>query len=177
MSGNLTLVIGGASSGKSSIAEKICVLSGLPRIYLATAQVFDTEMRAKVVHHRTDRGQNWHTIEEPFEAAKVVSATKEGEVLLFDCATMWLTNHLLADNNLTAETEALLTALTQSPAQVVIVSNEIGMGVVPENALARRFRIAQGGLNSKLAEQCGTVIGVMAGLPFALKGALPKGIT
>lgn len=173
----ITLVIGGASSGKSSIAEKICFHSGLDRIYLASAQTFDDEMRTKVDRHRTQRGENWHTIEEPFDAARIVAAATAGQIVLFDCATLWLTNHLLADHDLEAETEVLLDALRQTPAHIVIVTNEVGQGIVPDNALSRQFRIAQGTLNRQIAEVAGTVVGVMAGLPFMLKGARPEALS
>ena len=177
MCANMTVVLGGASSGKSDIAEKLCVNSMLQKVYLASAECLDQEMRTKVAQHRTKRGGEWCTIEEPLEAARVISDRKAGEILLFDCATMWLTNHLLADHDLSCETDALLDAIKSSTAEVVIVSNETGLGVVPENALARRFRIAQGDLNRRLAAQADTVIGVMAGLPFALKGNLPAGLS
>jgi len=177
MCANMTVVLGGASSGKSDIAEKLCVNRMLRKVYLASAECLDQEMRTKAAQHRTKRGADWCTIEEPLEAARVISDRKAGEILLFDCATMWLTNHLLADHDLSRETDALLDAIKSSPAEVVIVSNETGLGVVPENALARRFRISQGDLNRRLAAQADTVIGVMAGLPFALKGNLPAGLS
>ncbi|PTQ70767.1 adenosylcobinamide kinase /adenosylcobinamide-phosphate guanylyltransferase [Celeribacter persicus] len=176
MCANMTVVLGGASSGKSDFSEKICFHSGLEKIYLASAQAFDEEMRTKAEQHRTNRGPDWCTIEEPFAADRVISEVREGQILLFDCATLWLTNHFLADHDLERETESLLSAIRQCPAQIVVVSNEVGLGIVPENALARRFRIAQGALNRRLAEEAGTVVGVMAGLPFVLKGALPEGL-
>ncbi|TNE67064.1 MAG: bifunctional adenosylcobinamide kinase/adenosylcobinamide-phosphate guanylyltransferase [Rhodobacteraceae bacterium] len=173
---NMTVVLGGASSGKSDFSEKICVHSGLDRVYLASAQICDEEMRTKAERHRTNRGSDWCTIEEPYAASRVISETLEGQILLFDCATLWLTNHLLADHDLERETENLIAAIRHSPAQIVVVSNEVGLGIVPENALARRFRIAQGALNRRLAEEAATVVGVMAGLPFVLKGSLPEGL-
>lgn len=169
----LTTVIGGASSGKSSFAEKLCLISGLERVYLASSQVLDDEMRTKVERHRTDRGADWCTIEEPLDAARVFRGAKSGQIVLFDCATMWLTNHLLAEHDLDKEVDNLLDALSTCAAQVVVVTNETGMGIVPENAMARAFRIAQGGLNRRLAAQSDHVLAVMAGLPFALKGSLP----
>ncbi|WP_417261854.1 bifunctional adenosylcobinamide kinase/adenosylcobinamide-phosphate guanylyltransferase [Celeribacter sp.] len=174
---NMTVVLGGASSGKSKISEKICIISKLDRFYLASAECFDEEMRTKAAQHRTSRGEDWCTIEEPLAADRVISELKEGQILLFDCATMWLSNHLFAESDLAAETETLLAAIRACPAKIVIVSNETGLGIVPENALARRFRIAQGELNQRLAAEAGTVIGVIAGLPFALKGQLPEGFT
>lgn len=176
MCANMTVVLGGASSGKSDFAEKICINSNLSLTYLATAQMFDEEMRTKVERHRTKRGSKWCTIEEPYAADQAISRASAGEILLFDCATLWLTNHLLADHDMDLETEKLLAAIRTTKAEIVVVSNEVGLGIVPENALARRFRIAQGELNRRLAREADTVVGVMAGLPFALKGALPEGL-
>lgn len=173
---NLTVVIGGASSGKSGISEKICLNSRLSRIYLATAQVLDDEMKMKVERHRADRGPLWHTIEQPFSAAEDIARVTQDEVLLLDCATMWLTNHLLAEHNLDRETDALLDSINRAAGEIVVVTNEVGMGIVPDNALSRRFRIAQGTLNRRLAERADCVVGVMAGLPFSLKGPLPEGL-
>lgn len=173
----LTLVLGGAASGKSDVSEKLCIHSGLHPTYLATAQAHDDEMRAKIARHRTDRGAKWHTFEAPLHVNEALSEcdTADG-IILLDCATMWLSNHLLADSNLLKEQERLLETLEKCAAPVVIVSNEVGQSVVPENALARAFQNAQGRLNRALAAQADSVIGVMAGLPFALKGALPEAL-
>lgn len=176
MCAHLSLVIGGASSGKSGIAEKLILSSGLPKVYLATAQAFDDEMTAKIARHRTDRGAGWVTIDAPLATGAALLRIEAGQIVLLDCATMWLSNHLLTGSNLAREQAALLDALARCAAPVVVVSNEVGQGIVPDNALARRFREAQGALNRALAAQAGQVIGVMAGLPFALKGALPKGV-
>jgi len=167
----LTLVIGGASSGKSAEAERLVVASGLLRTYVATAQVFDDEMRAKIAAHRDMRGAGWTTIEEPLDLAPTLAAATAGEVILIDCATLWLTNHILADNDVDAAADTLLAALRKCAAPVVIVSNEVGAGIVPENALARRFRTGQGRLNQRLAAQADRVVTVIAGLPLVLKGA------
>lgn len=177
MCADLSLVIGGANSGKSDIAEKMIVFSGLPKVYLATAQAFDDEMAAKIARHRADRGPQWLTIDAPLAAGAALLGVQSGQIVLLDCATMWLSNHLLAGSDLAHEQAALLDALAHCPAPVVVVTNEVGQGIVPDNALARRFREAQGRLNRALAAQAGQVVGVMAGLPFALKGALPKGVT
>jgi adenosylcobinamide kinase/adenosylcobinamide-phosphate guanylyltransferase len=180
MGADITLVLGGASSGKSNIAETLCFASDLPRIYIATAQAFDDEMRAKIAQHKIDRGAHrdaqWHTIEAPLAVADTLHTIAPNHIVLLDCATLWLTNHLLADNDIDAQTQLLLDALSSCASSVVIVSNEVGQGIVPENALARRFRVAQGQLNRKLATQANCVIGVMAGLPFALKGQLPEAL-
>jgi adenosylcobinamide kinase/adenosylcobinamide-phosphate guanylyltransferase len=177
MGKDVTLILGGASCGKSHVAENLCFSIPLPRIYIATAQAFDDEMRAKIVQHKSDRGPKWTTHEDPFEVAKRLKSLPQGHIILLDCATLWLTNHLLADHDIEAQTEQLLHALDACKSQVVVVSNEVGMGIVPENALARQFRVAQGRLNRKLAAQADCVVGVMAGLPFALKGDLPNTLT
>jgi adenosylcobinamide kinase/adenosylcobinamide-phosphate guanylyltransferase len=176
MGADITLVLGGASSGKSNIAETLCFSSNLPRIYIATAQAFDDEMRAKIAQHKIDRGAQWHTIEAPLDVADTLKTIAPNHIVLLDCATLWLTNHLLADNDIDAQTQLLLDALSDCASSVVIVSNEVGQGIVPENALARRFRVSQGQLNRKLAAQANCVVGVMAGLPFVLKGQLPEAL-
>ena len=169
----LTFVLGGASSGKSAFAERLVVNTNAPKTYLATSQVFDDEMAEKVRLHIDARGQNWRTIEEPLDMAKALSDTTAGDVVLLDCASMWLTNHLMADTDLETETETLMTALSNCPSRIVVVSNEVGMGIVPDNALARRFRIEQGKLNQRLAAASDLAVFVVAGLPQVLKGQLP----
>ena len=170
---NLTFILGGASSGKSVFAEKLVVASARPKVYLATAQAFDDEMTAKIAAHRAQRGSDWLTEEVPLEIAAVLARQPSGHVVLLDCATLWLSNVMLAGRDMAAETDALLTALAHCPCPVVVVSNEVGMGVVPDNALARQFRSAQGRINARLAAQADTAIAVMAGLPIVLKGTLP----
>jgi adenosylcobinamide kinase/adenosylcobinamide-phosphate guanylyltransferase len=176
MCADITLVLGGASSGKSDLAEKICFASSLPRIYIATAQAFDDEMHDKIAQHKLDRGAAWTTFEAPVEVDAVLHHIPSGQIVLLDCATLWLTNHLLADHDIADQTEALLDALSTCASPVVIVSNEVGQGIVPENKLARQFRIEQGRLNRRLAERANCVVGVMAGLPFVLKGDMPKAL-
>lgn len=169
---SLTLVLGGAASGKSSYAEELAEKASRTRLYLATAHAGDDEMAAKIAAHRARRGEGWDTIEAPLDPAPALAAAKSG-IVLFDCATMWLSNHLMADHDIEMETGNLLAALSACPAPVVVVSNELGLSIVPENALARRFRQAQGELNQCLARQAGLVVFVAAGLPMAMKGALP----
>lgn len=168
----LTIVTGGAKSGKSRFAERLVIGSCRPRIYIATAQVWDDEMRVKVDDHRKDRGGDWHTVEAPRDVAAALAQVPANAVVLLDCATMWLTNCMLDDGDLSAETTAFLAALTACPAPVVVVTNELGWSIVPDNALARRFRDAQGRLNQQLAAQAGLVVAVISGLPLVLKGAL-----
>lgn len=167
------MVLGGAASGKSDFAETLVTGTGRGRVYLATAQVFDDEMQAKVERHRALRGQGWHTIETPLDLGRTLATISGDQAVLVDCATMWLNNHLMAENDL-AEAEAeLMAGFALCNAPVVVVSNEVGLSVVPDNALARRFREAQGALNQKLAAKAGLVVNVVAGLPQVLKGALP----
>lgn len=168
----LTLITGGAKSGKSRFAERLVTESGLRRLYLATAQVWDAEMRVKVDAHLADRGPGWHTLEAPRDIAAALHEVGPADAVLLDCATMWLTNVMLAEGDLKAEVAGLLAALAACPAPVVVVTNELGWSIVPDNALARRFRDAQGRLNQDLAAQAGLVVAVIAGLPLVLKGAL-----
>ncbi len=169
----LTVVIGGARSGKSSYAERLLLATARPRRYIATAEAWDDEMRARIAQHQQDRGTDWTTVEAPLDLAPALAAASRDEAVLIDCATLWLTNHVLADHDIGDETDRLITALAACPAPVVIVTNEVGWGIVPENALARRFRDAQGRLNQRLAAEAALVVTVIAGLPLALKGALP----
>ncbi|MBT8410245.1 MAG: bifunctional adenosylcobinamide kinase/adenosylcobinamide-phosphate guanylyltransferase, partial [Octadecabacter sp.] len=146
---------------------------GSPRVYIATAQAFDAEMREKIENHKIQRGPDWHTIEAITDVATAVAGCKSGQVVLLDCATLWLTNVVLADQDVAAAEDALLAALAACPAQVVVVSNEVGQGIVPDSKLGRAFRNHQGRLNQKLASQAGLVVNVIAGLPQVLKGQLP----
>lgn len=168
-----TLVLGGAASGKSAFAEQMVVSTGKSRVYFASSQVFDDEMQAKIDRHLAQRGPGWTTIEEPLEPGPTLAALSAGDICLFDCATMWLSNHLLAESDLEAAQERLMAAIHHCPAPLVMVSNEVGHGIVPENALARRFREAQGRLNIALAAEADLVVMVVAGLPLVLKGQLP----
>ena len=169
---SLTLVLGGARSGKSRLAERLVTGTGLARHYIATAEAWDEEMRARIARHQADRGADWHTWASPRDVDRTL-ADISGGVVLLECATLWLTNHLLADADIEARTGALLAALAACAAPVVVVSNEVGLGIVPENARARAFRDHQGLLNQRLAAQADLVVGVMAGLPYTLKGSLP----
>lgn len=169
----LSLILGGAASGKSSWAEGLVMVSGRPRVYLATAQIFDDEMHTKVTQHKRQRGPDWRTIESPLDLGPALGTAKDDEVVLLDCATMWLSNHLLAESDLATAEQDLFAALMACHAPIVVVSNEVGLSVVPENALARRFRDAQGGLNQRLAARADLVVNVIAGLPQLLKGKLP----
>lgn len=170
-----TLVLGGARSGKSSFAEGMATATNRPRRYIATAQAWDDEMRARIAQHRNQRGEGWITVEAPLELAAALADAQKSEVVLVDCATLWLSNQLLADADLAAHTTNLLAAITTCPASVIVVSNEVGWSIVPDNALARAFRDAQGRLNQQMAAQADLVVAVMAGLPLVIKGQLPDG--
>lgn len=169
----LTLVLGGASSGKSAVAEGLAKRSGRGLIYLATAEIHDNEMRAKVYKHKEMRGAGWKTVEAPLDLGPALNRAPGDHVVLLDCITMWLSNHLLAESDLETAEANLMTALMTSAAPVIVVSNEVGLSVVPDNALARKFRDAQGKLNQKLAAKAGLVVNVAAGLPQVLKGTMP----
>ncbi|MAM62729.1 bifunctional adenosylcobinamide kinase/adenosylcobinamide-phosphate guanylyltransferase [Maritimibacter sp. UBA3975] len=172
----LTLIVGGAASGKSAYAERLMEATGRPMIYVATAQAFDEEMRAKIEAHKARRGAGWTTVEAPLDLAAALEASDPDAAVLVDCATLWLTNHLLADHDLASAEAALVEGLVACPAPVVVVTNEVGAGIVPDNALSRRFRAAQGRLNQTLATHADRVVTVIAGLPLALKGGLPEGL-
>jgi len=165
----LTLVIGGAASGKSRIAEEMIKASGRPKIYVATAQIFDDEMAEKVRAHRRQRGADWTTHEAPLDLPAALATVQGDQAILIDCLTLWLTNHILAESDIDAETKKLFAAIDACPAPIVLVTNETGGGIVPENALARRFRNAQGRLNQAVAAKAERVVAVMAGIPLTLK--------
>ena len=165
-----TLILGGARSGKSTHAEALAENHDGPRVYIATAQAFDGEMTTRIAAHVARRGPAWRTVEEPLELPDALSAADDGKTfILVDCITLWLTNVLLGDHDLKAYTEKLLEVVGTCKGPVVLVSNEVGLGIVPENALARRFRDEAGVLNQKLADSVDRVVLVTAGLPFQLK--------
>lgn len=169
----LTFVLGGARSGKSSFAENLLTTQGKQKVYIATAQAFDAEMEQRISLHKTQRGGGWREIEAPHDLADALGTVASDEVALLDCATLWLSNRMLAEADLNLETELLLEAVRDCAGSLVIVSNEVGQGIVPENALARRFRDAQGRLNQRLAAEADLAVLVAAGLPLVLKGRLP----
>ena len=177
MQSQFTLVLGGTSSGKSAWAEGLVGTTGRPRIYIATSQAFDVEMEAKIAAHRRMRGEGWTTIEAPHALAATLKDLPEGQIVLLDCATMWLSNRLLAEADLESEFIELIDALEICASPVVVVSNEVGQGIVPDTSLGRRFRDLQGRLNRVIAARAGLVVAVMAGLPLALKGSVPEKTT
>ena len=167
---NITFILGGARSGKSHFAEKFTASLGLEKVYIATSQIFDEEMRTRVAKHQHDRGAGWHTVEEPLALAEtLLRESKSDNAILVDCLTLWLTNLMLADKDIEALGDELAAVLLQLSGPVILVSNEVGQGIVPDNAMARAFRDHAGRLHQKIAEISGEVYFVTAGLPQKLK--------
>ncbi len=170
----LTLVLGGARSGKSRHAEAMIGGAAREAIYLATAQAFDAEMAERIRRHRGRRAEpgaiRWETVEEPIGLARrLADLAQPGRPILVDCLTLWLSNLMLAGRNIAAETDALLAALPALAGPVVLVGNEVGLGIVPENALAREFRDHAGELNQRVAAVSDRVVFMAAGLPLVMK--------
>lgn len=164
------LILGGARSGKSRHAEQLARASGGAVVYIATAEALDAEMAARIAHHRAQRPGHWHLVEEPLALAAVLHAeAADGRCLLVDCLTLWLGNLLADEARLARELDALYTTLPGLPGDILLVSNEVGWGIVPDNPLARRFRDEAGRLHQRLATLCDRVTLVAAGLPLALK--------
>ena len=167
----LDFVLGGARSGKSRMGEALVTSLPSPWTYIATAEAFDDEMRARIALHQAERQPGWRTVEAPLALAEAIShQNTTGQPILVDCLTLWLTNVLLADRDLEQASAGLLGALAAVSVPIVLVSNEVGLGIVPDNALARRFRDAQGRLNQQIAALAARVILMAAGLPLILKG-------
>ncbi|PPD18097.1 MAG: bifunctional adenosylcobinamide kinase/adenosylcobinamide-phosphate guanylyltransferase [Methylocystis sp.] len=167
---HLTLVLGGARSGKSAYAESLIVTHPSPWTYIATADILDEEMRARVDAHRARRGEDWRTVE---AAQALVDAIREAPVdrpLLIDCLTLWLSNRLLGGADLSRDRDALVHALSSRSAPTVVVSSEVGLSIVPDNALARSFRDAAGELHQAVSRSAGRVVLVVAGNPLTAKG-------
>ena len=167
----LSLILGGARSGKSRHAEAMVTQTPGPWHYLATGQGLDDEMAARISRHRTDRATGWITTEEPLALADALGRIATGPApVLVDCLTLWLSNLMLDGKDPEAETDSLLRALADLKAPIVLVANEVGLGIVPDNALARAFRDAAGRLNPRIAARADRVVFVAAGLPLVLKG-------
>ena len=164
----VTLVLGGARSGKSRFAESLGKTAPGQRSYIATAEAIDEEMRDRIARHRQQRGGGWSTVEAPLDIVAALNGCQPGFVLV-DCLTVWLNNLIYRQRNVTEEVAALCAALAETSNDVVLVANEVGLSIVPENALARRFRDEQGLANQRIAEVADEVYFVAAGLPMALK--------
>ncbi|MEO1018371.1 MAG: bifunctional adenosylcobinamide kinase/adenosylcobinamide-phosphate guanylyltransferase [Pseudomonadota bacterium] len=169
MVARLTLVLGGARSGKSRHAEALLEATSANLIYLATATARDAEMTARITQHRQRRGDRWRTIEEPIAIAQLLQKFSEQDAALVDCLTLWLTNLMMAKRDIETESTKLLDALQASPASIVLVSNEVGLGGVSMNAMARAFTDHAGILHQRIAAIADRVIFMAAGLPLILK--------
>lgn len=176
MTGNaasqLTLVLGGARSGKSAFAESLAQEAGLERVYVATGRSFDEEMKARIAAHKQMRnGKGWLTVEEPLDLATVLGTeTSPGRIVLVDCLTLWITNLMMDGRDIGAECAGLAEAVPSFRGPVIFVSNEVGLGIVPDNRVSRDFRDHAGQFHQKMAKLANTVYFVAAGLPLKMKG-------
>jgi adenosylcobinamide kinase / adenosylcobinamide-phosphate guanylyltransferase len=171
------LVLGGARSGKSAYAQSLAETFGSERLYLATAKAGDEEMAARIARHRADRGLSWATLEEPLEIARALGAeARPGRVVVVDCLTLWLTNLMLAGRDPGQAVAGLIQAIGGLAGPAILVSNEVGLGIVPEHRLGREFRDWQGRANREIAEACDAVAFIAAGLPVRLKPAPALGL-
>lgn len=170
MSGSRLLVLGGARSGKSRFAQARAESLPGPPVYIATAEAWDDEMRDRIARHRADRGGQWATVDAPLDLPEAITMRSgSGHVLLVDCLTLWATNLLLAERDAEAATDALCAAVAGFDGHLILVANEVGLGIVPDNALSRRFRDVAGVMNQRVAAAAGEVVFVAAGLPLRLK--------
>jgi adenosylcobinamide kinase/adenosylcobinamide-phosphate guanylyltransferase len=167
----ITLVIGGARSGKSAFAEDLAAKTGLAKVYVATGQAFDREMSDRIDMHKSRRGPEWENVEDPFDLARVLKgAAGGGKAVLVDCLTLWITNLMLEQKDFVREADALLALLPALEGEVIFVSSEVGLGIVPDNYLARSFRDHAGRLHQQIAALADEVYFVAAGLPLKMKG-------
>ena len=176
MSDGHVLVLGGARSGKTGFAERLAMRNGHKPAYLATATVLDSEMEDRVRTHQVQRAGRFRTIEEPIDLAGAIASTaKSSDIILVDCLTLWITNMLEESIDVADAVEDLANTLSElKAARVILVSNEVGLGIVPDNAMARHFRDLAGSAHQRLAEICDDVYFVIAGLPMTLKGDPPQ---
>jgi adenosylcobinamide kinase/adenosylcobinamide-phosphate guanylyltransferase len=166
----LTLVLGGARSGKSTHAEHLLTSLPAPWAYVATAEAFDDEMRERIDIHKARRGSGWLQYETPLDLAGILAGDAAGQPSLVDCLTLWVSNLMHANRDVAGETAQLIDAVSKRTAPCIMVSNEVGLGIVPDNALARRFRDEAGRVNQRIAAAADQVVFVAAGLPMILKG-------
>jgi len=166
-----TLVLGGARSGKSAFAQKAAETeaSGGRTVMIATGQAFDDEMAERIARHQADRGESWVTVEAPLELAAAITDLPADAIAVVDCLTLWLSNQMLAERNVEAACAELVAAVATCPARLWLVSNEVGLGIVPETPLGRRFRDEAGRLHQRLAATVDEVFFVAAGLPLRMK--------
>ena len=163
------LVTGGARSGKSRFAEECARKTGTPLVYIATAQAFDDEMTQRIQEHQDRRGPQWQTIHEPLDLASALRASDGQGTCLVDCLTIWLSNVMFAEQDISLATQSLIEAIASRQDDVIFVTNEVGGGIVPENALARRFRDEAGRLNQTVAKAVSEVYVCISGMPLKLK--------
>jgi adenosylcobinamide kinase/adenosylcobinamide-phosphate guanylyltransferase len=165
-----TLVLGGARSGKSRHAQALVEAGSGRLIYIATAQPLDDEMEARIARHREDRGPRWSTLEAPMDLSEAIArAANEADGVLVDCLTLWLSNLMLAEAALQPQFDGLCRAISACPKPLVLVANEVGLGIVPDTPLGRRFRDEAGRLNQRVAATVERAVFVAAGLPLVLK--------
>ncbi len=172
MTANHVLVLGGARSGKTAFAERLAMQSGVRPAYLATAEALDAEMRDRVHTHQRQREGRFSTIEEPIRLGETLRIAAQGhDVVLVDCLTLWITNLLGAGEDVAGAVDELTRTLASiETTRVILVSNEVGLGIVPDNPLARSFRDLAGSTHQRLGEICSDVYFIVAGLPLTLKG-------
>lgn len=166
-------VLGGARSGKSRYAQQRAEMLTGRHVFIATAEAWDDEMRDRIVRHRADRDARWTTVDAPHDLPEAIRAQGPDTVLLVDCLTLWTSNLLLAERDIEAATADLITAIAVFEGKLILVANEVGLGIVPDNALARRFRDAAGRVNQAVAAVAHEVVFIAAGLPLPLKGHTP----
>lgn len=167
----VTLILGGARSGKSTFGERLVEASGSDAVYIATGRAHDDEMRARIDQHQARRGANWTTVEEPDDLeGALVREAGPGRIVLVDCLTLWVTNLMMAEADIAVRGRALAETLGAVAGPVVLISNEVGLGIVPDNAMARAFRDHAGRLHQDIAAGADTVYFVAAGLPLKMKG-------
>jgi len=165
----ISFFIGGARSGKSKMAEMHTLKLGKRATYIATCEVFDEEMAVRVKKHQERRGENWSTLVTPLNLAREIKNIEPTNPILIDCLTLWLSNHLLKKNDLEKKIDELADVLENSKSNIVLVSSEVGTGIVPDNALARKFRDNAGLMNQKIASVSDQVYWVVAGIPTQIK--------
>jgi len=170
MTWRTTLILGGARSGKSRLAQSLAETENGPLTYIATAQAFDIEMAERIARHRADRGPRWSTLEAPHDLPRQVAESPADGILLVDCLTLWLSNRMLANADIDMEIASLVAAIAKAAGRLILVSNEVGSGIVPETPLGRTFRDHAGRANQAVAAVADRVALVVAGLPLWLKG-------
>lgn len=168
-----TLVLGGARSGKSRFAqmtaEALAEATGVTPVMIVTAEAFDEEMHSRISHHQADRGERWRTLEAPMELAQAIGQLSSQDVAVVDCLTLWLSNQMLAETDISQEVQKLVEAVASCPAHLWLVSNEVGWSLVPENALGRRFRDEAGRLHQRLSETCSETYLIAAGMKLRME--------